>query len=471
MMFGSEPALGAQYGPARKAGPVHTVVSDAGPLCWGQKRFWDEQQKSVDQRPAGTLLSWSLDIPGIRLSMTEVRSAFRILLSRHEILRTTFPASDSGAGMQVVWPVEAEKYDLMDSTSPPSGLTEASRAEIDIAERWPFVATVSWFADQETGRTGTSIALQVHHIAADMTGADVLDRELRSIIEASRSQRDVELPDLGMRPLDLARLEASSEGSRKTERAITYWTRHSDAMRSTLAALASSVRRDPGEVKICRAVSSESAAHVRTLAATLHVGSAAVVSAAIAMTFARAVDVDCFAGYLAVSNRHLPGLRSTVCSIVQNGLLVVEGAQECSLHQVIRRSSAGLLRGTRYAHFDEEQMLAAREAQGAAFQGQYLRLPTLNVTKYVRSAQTTPPPSAGDHRSFRRGPISAETWSVPHHGLGVNFYAGVSDTELTVVARVAHQLFDESASEALAFSVHETLASMRPTLPPLTGTG
>ncbi|MFT4088915.1 MAG: amino acid adenylation domain-containing protein, partial [Gordonia sp. (in: high G+C Gram-positive bacteria)] len=148
-------------GRARTSAPIARVDPrpERIPLSLAQQRMWFINRWAPElptyNIPAVVRLSGRLEVDALRAAVVDV-------LSRHEILRTTFPADD-GRPHQKIWPVEdiVDRVDwrVVDSQEE---LETAVTDGFDVTTQWPLRVRL-WPAGAEEH----VLAVVVHHIGAD----------------------------------------------------------------------------------------------------------------------------------------------------------------------------------------------------------------------------------------------------------------------------------------------------------------
>ncbi|MCV7239900.1 amino acid adenylation domain-containing protein [Mycolicibacterium celeriflavum] len=170
-----------------EASPRTPLVAGARPtelpLSFAQNRLWFLDQL---QGPSAVFnMAVALRLRG-RLDADALRAALRDVISRHETLRTLFPAPD-GVPLQSI--VDADRADfgwrVVDATAwsmerLTEGIEEGVRRAFDLSDEIPLRATLFRTADDEHVLAGV-----VHHIAADGWSIAPLVRDL-STAYASR---------------------------------------------------------------------------------------------------------------------------------------------------------------------------------------------------------------------------------------------------------------------------------------------
>ncbi|OJZ64101.1 non-ribosomal peptide synthetase, partial [Mycobacterium paraffinicum] len=154
------------------------------PLSFAQSRLWFIQQlqgpSPIYNMAAALRLGGRLDADALRTALADV-------VSRHESLRTRFPARN-GTPQQVVVPAQEVDFgwEVVDVTASPAGeLDEAvaatTRYAFDLATETPLRARLFALGEQEH-----LLVIVVHHIAADGLSLTPLGADL-SVAYASRS--------------------------------------------------------------------------------------------------------------------------------------------------------------------------------------------------------------------------------------------------------------------------------------------
>ncbi|HEX7314145.1 MAG TPA: amino acid adenylation domain-containing protein [Pyrinomonadaceae bacterium] len=192
------------------------------PLSFAQQRLWFLEQLEPNgpyKVPAAFRLHGRLDVEALEQSVNEI-------ISRHEVLRTTFPEIE-GRPVQVVAP----RLTLSIPVEDLSHLTEDERAErvkqlaarlsgqpFDLV-RGPLVgAALVRLAEEEH-----LFWLLTHHIVSDGWSIGVLVRELSAAYEAFAVGRRPELPELPIQYADFAVWQRGWLQGETLGRQLRYW--------------------------------------------------------------------------------------------------------------------------------------------------------------------------------------------------------------------------------------------------------
>lgn len=188
-----------------------------GPLQWGMA--WGEWLTFQDERRSQYPGWWcELEVPYGTTTRTleEVATA---LIERHEVLRTTFEASDDGEPLQRVWRhAKAVVHDLRWTTA--EELKAFRNDDFMVDSQWP-----CRFALALNAVGSTTLLASVSHIALDYWAKELLWRDLEEILRSALEGRPVNLEPVECQPLDYALYERSEQTRVRRERARAYWRR------------------------------------------------------------------------------------------------------------------------------------------------------------------------------------------------------------------------------------------------------
>ncbi|MEV4224414.1 amino acid adenylation domain-containing protein [Nonomuraea sp. NPDC049725] len=196
------------------------------PVSHAQRRLW-----FLDQLTPGNTAyhihecAWlgpELDVPALE-------SALRLLVERHEALRTRFSTAD-GEPRQVIVPAGQAEPEL----SIAGGDAEAAldgwlRRPIDLRTDLPIRALLAKAAD------GWLFCLTLHHIAVDGWSVGIVRRELGELYAAASAGRDPALPAPAMTYAEYADGQREWLSGPALDAELDYWTRRLDAAPEMLA--------------------------------------------------------------------------------------------------------------------------------------------------------------------------------------------------------------------------------------------
>ncbi|MBO2455157.1 amino acid adenylation domain-containing protein [Actinomadura barringtoniae] len=201
--------------------PPPSTRPDRLPLSFAQQRIWFLDQ--LDGPGSTYLIPVAVRLTGV-LDEPALQAAFRDVIDRHEILRTTFPSS-GGTPYQEIrtgdgWELGHERVEDGAAGRLTAAVRQLSVAPFDLARDLPIRATL-----MTTGPDEHILVVVLHHIAADGWSWGPLTRDLTQAYTARRNGR---APDWHALPLQYAdhaiRQTARSEaGGTALERDLAYW--------------------------------------------------------------------------------------------------------------------------------------------------------------------------------------------------------------------------------------------------------
>ena len=216
----------AQNSTGLETAPIRPIARDGEiPLSFAQQRFWFLWQFAPDSPfynfPASLHLSGDLDLSTLQWSLDQ-------LVARHEILRTTFPAT-GGKPHQAIGPpapVEIAETDLRGlpeaDRGPEARRLAASEAELafDLSRGPMLRARLLRLDDREH-----ILVLTLHHITSDGWSMGVLIREMAELYTSHLSGRKPELPELPVQYADFAAWQRDRLQGDLLEKQLAYWHR------------------------------------------------------------------------------------------------------------------------------------------------------------------------------------------------------------------------------------------------------
>ena len=174
------------------------------PLSFAQQRLWIAQSLNPASElfnvPLALRFRGPLNVPALRLSLEQ-------LVSRHEVLRTSFAEEDGNVAQEIHASgiFELTRCNLL----PKPGQTREAALEFaaqqesskpfDLTREVPFRATLI-----DTDEDDHLLVLVMHHIATDGWSANVLIRELCALYAAELECRPAALPELTIQYVDYA---------------------------------------------------------------------------------------------------------------------------------------------------------------------------------------------------------------------------------------------------------------------------
>jgi hypothetical protein len=381
-----------------------------------------------------------------------IRAAVRFVAARHTGLRTTYPVGADASPRPVVWPVEAEGYALRcfdDAVHAQRWLREGP----DIGVVWPLRVAVL-----DCPREPPGVGLAIHHIAGDRYGFDLLCREFQAAVSAGSRRAAARLPVPTRQPADIAAFERSAGGATVNDRALTYWLSHHAELGGELAALGAGFTRPSGTMHVAQAFSADARKRLSGQATAARSSEAAVAIAAVACALAGYLDRSSVLMFMTSANRHLTGVRHSVCSLAQAGLLRIGVPDPGDLQRVIRAAGLGAMTASRYAYYDDNARVARQRAAGGGGHHLPVTPPSVNVMRVGESALR--PPEDWEPDDSEGSPrVRGEVVDRPCSGL--NFHVQVSASYLAVELRAGTHLLPAADCEALVAGAIRLLRTAR----------
>ncbi|MER7852376.1 condensation domain-containing protein [Streptomyces bacillaris] len=293
-------------------------------------------------------------VPG-GTSPEAVTDALRTLAVRHEGLRTTFPHPPGTAPVDQVVAAEGTfTVTVLDHTELPGepaeyaeSVARAARAGRFALEReFPVRITLLTVA----GRPAY-LALAFSHAVADGSAMAILREEFTELLAGK------ELPDLAsLPPVDLAAVEASPAGLRKSEASLRYWER---IIRTGPQEMFAEPRgRRPGTNEEARQLTLRSRRGGRALAGaasrTGHPEATVLMAAWCALVAHRAGQDSCVTA-VPSANRFHPRVARSVTTASQDALLHLDVRVE-TFDALVARTWGAVLNAYRHSQFDSVRL-------------------------------------------------------------------------------------------------------------------
>jgi len=191
----------------KPAGTLPAPERRASVCSQSQKRFWFEEQLAPGNPALNVAVRWRLEG---EVSHAHLVEAWRLLIARHEALRTVIE-SDDGEPVQVVEPSAAAHIPIVDLTTlaEAEAFEEAERVSAIEAHKPVDVARAPLFRVTLV-RVRENVALLLltaHHLILDGWSVGVLAREMGIICAALSAGRPPALPPLAATYADYAEWE------------------------------------------------------------------------------------------------------------------------------------------------------------------------------------------------------------------------------------------------------------------------
>ena len=301
----------------------HVVVAFHGDgagteeLTWGQRDVWDLMRRT------GRTMNIGGTVPAAEGETVErVAAVLRLLVGRHQALRTRLSQVDGGPPRQVVSAAGEIALEVVDAAGDPAEVAEQVRVRYQTTAFDPFTQWPVRMAVVRAGGTPTHIVVMYYHVVVDGFGINAIVRDLANLDPATgRATAPVE----GTGPLELVREQRTPAALRAGAQSLRYW--HRQLLRIPPAPPAGPPdAAGLGQPRFWEVVcgSPATALAVRRVSARTRVASGPVLLAAYAVATARLTGTATAVVQVIVSNRFRPGFAEAVGSLRQFGLCVID---------------------------------------------------------------------------------------------------------------------------------------------------
>ncbi len=194
------------------------------PLSFTQEQIWLAQQIAPQSAAYNVPMAVTCSGP---LDTDRLRQAFRRVIARHEVLRTTFAAGADGLPVQLVHPDSAFELTVSDLRGLPADeaqvrvrarLAEEAHTPFDLAAGPLLRAALLRTDDQEH-----ILALTIHHIAADAWSVNVLLAEAATAYRLADDSAADALPPLPVQYGDFALWQRGRLEGVAHQESLDYW--------------------------------------------------------------------------------------------------------------------------------------------------------------------------------------------------------------------------------------------------------
>ncbi|GAA1976436.1 condensation domain-containing protein [Kitasatospora viridis] len=348
-------------------------------MTWGQRHVWET---AFVPDPTAPFLnsSFSVDVTGH--SLAEITDCTRLLLERHESLRTTYDPTGEAGPQQVVQGHGSVALQIREAG--PHHVSDVLSRSMKQALEVPFTADeIPVRATVVMGGSAPRfLILNLFHMAVDRWGREIAERDFQKLLDGTAQTRRAYAAQPVHQPRDRALFEAGADGAHRSARAVSYLNRCLDGYQGPPA------RPAPGADEGARYQRAEMTSPnlfplLETLASKYRVSVQTVFVAAFAAAMAATLDVDPVVFQISFSNRIDHSIKHSVGTYAQRAMVRIEVAR-APFDELVSRAASGLLTAYRNAHYDP---LAA----------DFSDLVCLNLTAgQVVTADERPQPSAGN---------------------------------------------------------------------------
>ena len=195
------------------------------PLSFSQERLWFLHQ--LEPNGAGYNVAGAVRIRG-DADIDRLERAFKLIIDRHENLRTLFPSRDGQPYQRVVDDVDFPLARVDLSLLPDDNVREsAARASCQTEAATAFDLVNGPLIRAQVFKLASDdhiLMLNMHHIVSDGWSMGVLVNELGAVMDALRDGREAQLPPLPIQYIDYAVWQRTwLEQSGTLGRQLAYW--------------------------------------------------------------------------------------------------------------------------------------------------------------------------------------------------------------------------------------------------------
>jgi hypothetical protein len=193
------------------------------PLSFAQQRLWFVEQTHPGNSNYNILLA--IRLQG-KLNLTYLEKSLQEIISRHEILRTSF-ITIQGEPQQVIYPHLLLKLTTFDIQELPKAVQEQeiknlvfqeAQQPFDLTQLPLFRVKILQLDSQEF-----VLVLTMHHIITDAWSIEILVKELIMLYQGFLYQQPVNLPELPIQYADFAVWQRNYLTGKVLENHLNYW--------------------------------------------------------------------------------------------------------------------------------------------------------------------------------------------------------------------------------------------------------
>ncbi|CAL9649541.1 condensation domain-containing protein [Streptomyces sp. enrichment culture] len=359
--------------------------SRTGPMTWGQRAIWEVIRWLPPDDDSLNQLGWA---PVRSATVAQVCDTVRLLVERHESLRTTYTEHDGGLVQNVEASGEIEFLlcelgpgDLAQAVAP---LGERIRAgAFDNAAGLPLRAAIGVRAGAPA-----AVAIAASHLAVDGWSFQIVMDELRAVLAAGPDGA-AGLRERSRQPVDRAGFETSEAGARRERRTLDYWARQVSTVPASMLATTSTPQQLDRDWAHIDSPALALAAHA--LAGRSRCNTATALLGSTALLLASCLGEPEAALRVIVSTRFKPEDEEFVGAFNQNAIVRLHVADETT-EQFLSRAARTALNAYRHAEACpvkmEEQLEEIARGRGITPGGYCF----FNDIRFSAEERNAPPP-------------------------------------------------------------------------------
>ncbi|MGZ5134182.1 MAG: amino acid adenylation domain-containing protein, partial [Flavitalea sp.] len=189
------------------------------PLSFSQERLWfiDQLEGSVQYNlPTVLRLRGDLNLPALS-------NALKVIVERHEALRTTFAEKD-GQPYQIIRSKDEWSLNIIDGSKfhdqqdLQNKIHELIRKPFDLSSDYMMRGDLITIHEQEY-----LVVVTMHHIASDAWSLPIIVKEVVELYQAYEENRKPNIPDLAIQYADFAMWQRKNLQGELMERKVAYW--------------------------------------------------------------------------------------------------------------------------------------------------------------------------------------------------------------------------------------------------------
>jgi condensation domain-containing protein len=330
-----------------------------GPLTWGQI---NTLRWSSDTGQYYRMIEWVFELPR-EATLDDIAAALSTVMARHESLRTTYPAGDSGPIQRVAQSGElaVEVYDIegeprQDSTVATELVRRLRAAEFDLSAQLPLRVAVA-----RSGGTPRTVVVVYSHVAVDFASMAVVGAQFTALVGNPISAEGY---PPAHQPLDQAAAERSEAGRRRAQAAARYWEGQLRRKPQCLYAVPPDDLDHGADEPLSGWLWSRAAAlALSPVEARIGASRQMIVLAALCAVIAWRTRQDECVLLTRTSNRYQRRLREYVGSLAHDTPMSVE-TDARGFDELVRRAGSATLRAARNGLVDEADVLAVAAEVG-----------------------------------------------------------------------------------------------------------
>ncbi|MFE9632776.1 amino acid adenylation domain-containing protein [Streptomyces sp. NPDC006463] len=220
--------------PAAPAGVPRRPEGAPVPLSFTQEQIWLAQQLAPESAAYNVPMAVACSGP---LDAERLARAFRMVITRHEVLRTTFAAGPDGLPVQLVHEEARFELPVTDLRALAADEAEARvRARLAEEAHTPFDLAAGPLLRAALMRTGEQehvLLLTIHHIVSDAWSVNVLLAEAATAYRPADGSAGAELPALPVQYGDFAAWQRGSRGGAAYQESLGYWQQRLSGLTDT----------------------------------------------------------------------------------------------------------------------------------------------------------------------------------------------------------------------------------------------